>query len=48
VRDHRGQLLSIGPVKAILDTEAGRVSLPNSVFTEEEVVILPGEGTEGS
>ncbi len=48
VRGHRGQLLLIGPVKAILDTEDGRVSLPNSVFIEEEVLILPEEGTEGS
>lgn len=48
VRGHRGQLLVIGPVKALLDTEAGRVSLPNSVFIEEEVLIMPEEGSEGS
>jgi small-conductance mechanosensitive channel len=48
VRGHRGRLTAIGPVKTMLETEKGRVSLPNSVFTEEEVVILPDEGNEGS
>lgn len=48
VRGHRGRLTAIGPVKAMLETEKGRVSLPNYVFTEEEVVILPDEGNEGS
>jgi small-conductance mechanosensitive channel len=44
VRNHSGQLLSIGPVKATIKTKDGMVSLPNSVLTEEEVTVLePGE-----
>jgi small-conductance mechanosensitive channel len=44
VRNHSGQLLSIGPVKATIKTKDGVVSLPNSVLTEEEVTVLePGE-----
>jgi hypothetical protein len=32
----------------MLETENGLVSLPNYVFTEEEVVILPEEGNDGA
>lgn len=45
VRGHRGRLTAIGPIKAMLDTEIGLVSLPNYVFTEEEVVVLPDQGS---
>ena len=48
VRGHRGRLAAIGPVKAMLETEKGRVSLPNYVFTEEEVLILPDKGNGSS
>jgi hypothetical protein len=48
VRGHRGRLAAIGPVKAMLETEKGRISLPNYVFTEEEVMILPDEGNGSS
>lgn len=48
VRGHRGRLATIGPVKAMLETEKGRISLPNYVFTEEEVLILPDEGNRSS
>jgi len=48
VRGHRGRLAAIGPVKAMLETEKGRLSLPNYVFTEEEVMILPDEGNGSS
>lgn len=48
VRGHRGRLTVIGPVKAMLETEAGQVSLPNYVFTEEEVVVLAEEEGEES
>jgi small-conductance mechanosensitive channel len=48
VRDHRGRLTAIGSVKSMLETENGLVSLPNYVFTEEEVVILPEEGNDGA
>lgn len=44
VRGHRGRLTAIGPVKTTLETEKGKVSLPNYVFAEEEVLILPHEG----
>ncbi|APG27853.1 hypothetical protein A7E78_08415 [Syntrophotalea acetylenivorans] len=47
VRGHRGRLTAIGPIKTMLETELGRVSLPNYVFTEEEVVILPEEESDG-
>ena len=44
VRNHSGQLVSIGTVKSIIKTNEGMVSLPNSVLTEEEVTVLePGE-----
>jgi small-conductance mechanosensitive channel len=44
VRNHSGQLVSIGTVKALIKTNEGMVSIPNSVLTEEEVAVLePGE-----
>ncbi|MDX1615347.1 MAG: mechanosensitive ion channel [Candidatus Promineifilaceae bacterium] len=42
VRGHTGRLVSIGTVKATLETEAGLVSLPNAILTEEEVTVLSG------
>ncbi|MEW5975482.1 MAG: hypothetical protein AB1898_06710 [Acidobacteriota bacterium] len=39
VRSHQGRLVSIGPVKSLIETREGLVSLPNRVLTEEEVVI---------
>jgi len=44
VGQHRGRLLSIGAVKAVIETEEGLVSLPNARLTEEEVTVLV-EGT---
>ncbi len=40
VNGHTGRLLSIGPVKATIETDAGAVSLPNYLLAEEEVTIL--------
>ncbi|UCC85746.1 MAG: mechanosensitive ion channel [Anaerolineales bacterium] len=37
VRGHTGRLVHIGTVKSVIETEAGRVSLPNSALVEEEV-----------
>jgi small-conductance mechanosensitive channel len=39
VRGHTGRLVHIGPVKSVIHTEAGRVSLPNSALVEEEVTL---------
>ena len=48
VQGHAGRLVSIGPVKAVIDTGTGLVSLPNAILTDEAVtVILPGEGLPG-
>lgn len=44
LRGHSGSLVGIGAIRARLDTEGGLVSLPNSVLTDEEVVILPDDG----
>jgi len=41
VRGHEGRLIGIGAIRSRVETEAGVVSLPNSVLTEEEVCILP-------
>jgi small-conductance mechanosensitive channel len=41
VRNHTGRLVAIGTVKSVIETESGRVSLPNSVLTDEEVTIAP-------
>jgi small-conductance mechanosensitive channel len=40
VRSHSGRLVRIGSVKTEIQTETGLVSLPNSVLTEEEVIVL--------
>jgi small-conductance mechanosensitive channel len=46
VRGHIGRLASIGPVKTVIETDNGMVSLPNSTLTDDVVtVILPGEGS---
>jgi small-conductance mechanosensitive channel len=45
VSGHIGRLASIGPVKTVIETEAGMVSLPNSVLTDDAVTVtFPGEG----
>jgi small-conductance mechanosensitive channel len=41
VRTHTGRLVSIGPVKSVIQTSTGRVSLPNAMLAEEEVMIEP-------
>lgn len=46
VHGHTGRLVSIGPVKSVLETEEGAVSLPNHLLAEEEVVILGEEREE--
>ncbi len=43
VRQHRGRLVRIGPVKSELEIADGRVSIPNLALVEEEVVIVQGE-----
>ncbi len=40
VRGHTGRLVGITSVKAVIETEDGRVSLPNSVLTDEEVTVI--------
>jgi small-conductance mechanosensitive channel len=40
VRNHTGQLVQINAAQAVLETEDGQVSLPNTVLLEEEVVVL--------
>jgi small-conductance mechanosensitive channel len=40
VRGHTGRLVSIGPLKSLLETDAGLVSLPNHILVEEEVLIM--------
>jgi small-conductance mechanosensitive channel len=40
IGDRMGRLVSIGTVKAVIETEAGLLSLPNSVLTDEEVTIV--------
>lgn len=40
VRNHTGQLVQINAAQAVLETEDGYVSLPNTVLLEEEVVVL--------
>ncbi len=39
VRSHSGRLVSIGPLKSLIETRDGLVSLPNRVLTEEEILI---------
>ncbi len=45
VRGHTGRLVSIGPVKTVIETDGGLISLPNSVLTNEVVTIVK-ENTE--
>jgi ABC-type transport system involved in cytochrome bd biosynthesis fused ATPase/permease subunit len=40
VRHHTGRLVSIRAVNSIIETDAGRVSIPNDVLISEEVVII--------
>lgn len=44
VGGHQGRLLSIGAVKAVIETDGGLVSLPNARLTEEEVTVLSEGG----
>lgn len=46
VRSHTGRLISIGPVKSVIETSKGRVSVPNAALAEEEVTIAAPEGGE--
>lgn len=41
VRSHTGRLVSIDAVQAVLETEEGLVSIPNTVLVEEEVTVIP-------
>jgi small-conductance mechanosensitive channel len=47
VRSYTGQLLQINAAQAVLETEDGYVSLPNTVLLEEEVLVL-GQVEEGA
>ena len=40
IGEHTGRLLSIETVKAVIETEAGLLSLPNTALLDEEVTIL--------
>jgi hypothetical protein len=42
VRGHTGQLVRINAAQAVLETESGLVSLPNTALLEEEVLVLDG------
>ena len=42
IRDYTGQLVRIDAAQAVLETEAGYVSLPNTALLEEEVLVLDG------
>jgi small-conductance mechanosensitive channel len=42
IRDHTGQLVRINTAQAVLETEDGYVSLPNTALLEEEVLVLEG------
>lgn len=46
IRGQAGQLTSIGTVKSLLKTSNGWLSLPNSVLTEEEVIVLEAREAE--
>lgn len=47
VRGYSGRLVSIGSTKSVIETDAGRVSLPNFILMDEEVLITPeGEAAE--
>ncbi len=41
---HQGRLLSIGPVKSVLETGDGQVSLPNAALIDEAVVVSSEDG----
>jgi hypothetical protein len=40
LRGYTGRLVHIGSTRCVLETEEGRLSLPNSALTDEEVMIL--------
>jgi small-conductance mechanosensitive channel len=40
VRNHTGRLISIGTSTSLLETEAGRITMPNEVLINEEVLIV--------
>jgi hypothetical protein len=44
VRGYVGRLVEVGPVKAVIETEDGLVSLPNFVLTDEEVIVIAEAG----
>ena len=44
VRAHTGRLATLGPVKSVIETDAGRVSIPNAALMEEEVTLLSDGG----
>lgn len=41
IKNRSGRLVRIGTVKTVIETDAGLLSLPNSVLTDEEVTIVP-------
>lgn len=41
LKNRSGRLVRIGTVKTVIETDAGLLSLPNSVLTDEEVTIVP-------
>lgn len=40
VKDYTGRLRSIGPVKSLIETEVGIVSVPNFILTDEDVTVI--------
>jgi hypothetical protein len=44
VRGYVGRLVEVGPVKAVIETEDGLVSLHNFVLTDEEVIVIAEAG----
>jgi len=40
VKDYTGRLRSIGPVKSLIETEAGIITMPNFILTDEDVTII--------
>lgn len=46
VHGHTGRLISIGRVKSLIETDNGHISLPNSLLTDEAVVIISDAGKE--
>lgn len=43
VRNHTGRLVSIGAATSILETETGRISIPNDILLNEEVLIASAD-----